>query len=754
MRMKNKPKYFYRIFLPFVIVGVLAVMLFNGFAYFFSKNSFEEQIIKEKQENVVQTMNTFEQKLQAVDYSFNSYVYDPSFEQMIQQPLSASHFDIYRTIDNRLNYISTFGPNQTTAELVSFRGNWTINQNGLKQLDQKQVQADYADYLALPNASTWLKKADAKEIQLVKKVPLMKTVKTGALIIHIPIESLSSLVYKQAETGSMSIYNQDGQLVFQSGDQKSDAVPQSILSTLDNEKYKQIGVLESDGEGKFAYSKSVYNSWIYITKIDENEYAAAMKPTVIGTVLMSIVMLMLIVMIAYLSSNYFSKPIRELQTIIPKSKSGTFKDEFELIGRTIRTVLDQNESLEHRVNGQIEQLKTLFAINLFHGRKTEDEISEELQKFGYPLSWSRLYAFVLQVDHVDAKKYTSKEKDVLSFGISQIMTEIIGEEERLAPAAIDSKTQAIILIGHEPDEQKNAALLQSYAEQIQQTVKELFSISVSIGISRSFEKLSESDQALDQGLSALKYRLKVGKEAIVFHDAMFDASEVKTSYYPKILENRLFEAIKLGESDKAKEGLDILLADLFKRNRGTHELELNIMRLINNLIELIQLLGMDSLMVKDHKTLYKSVFEMETAEEVEHFIKGTIVYPMIDLMEERESSQYKTISDKIVHIVQHEFDTKLTLDVIAGRLHYNPNYLSEIFKKELGQSFSDYLANFRYTMAKKWLKETDLSVKEIAERLQYNNSQNFIRFFRKLEGITPGKYREQNRFDGTPANNE
>ncbi|MNR68487.1 DNA-binding transcriptional regulator AraC [compost metagenome] len=45
-------------------------------------------------------------------------------------------------------------------------------------------------------------------------------------------------------------------------------------------------------------------------------------------------------------------------------------------------------------------------------------------------------------------------------------------------------------------------------------------------------------------------------------------------------------------------------------------------------------------------------------------------------------------------------------------------------------------------MAKKWLEETDMPVKDIAARLRYNNSQNFIRSFRKQEGMTPGQYRE------------
>lgn len=61
----------------------------------------------------------------------------------------------------------------------------------------------------------------------------------------------------------------------------------------------------------------------------------------------------------------------------------------------------------------------------------------------------------------------------------------------------------------------------------------------------------------------------------------------------------------------------------------------------------------------------------------------------------------------------------------------------------MGISFSEYVSSYRHHMAKSWLAETDMAVKDIAEKLKYKNSQNFIRSFKKLEGITPGNYRQQ-----------
>lgn len=114
-------------------------------------------------------------------------------------------------------------------------------------------------------------------------------------------------------------------------------------------------------------------------------------------------------------------------------------------------------------------------------------------------------------------------------------------------------------------------------------------------------------------------------------------------------------------------------------------------------------------------------------------------------IEEYTEAQNKSISEEIIHIIQEEYDSNLTLESIAQRLQYNPNYLSSIFSKEMNTSFSEYLTQYRINIAKEWLIETDWSIKVISDKLNYNNPQNFIRSFKKIEGITPGKYRKTNK---------
>lgn len=112
------------------------------------------------------------------------------------------------------------------------------------------------------------------------------------------------------------------------------------------------------------------------------------------------------------------------------------------------------------------------------------------------------------------------------------------------------------------------------------------------------------------------------------------------------------------------------------------------------------------------------------------------------LEEESRETRSKTIVREIIQMVHEEYDTDLTLEKCAGRLNLHANYIWRLMRSEMNTTFREYLSQYRLKMAKRWLEETDMPIGEIAEKLTYNNAANFIRYFKKLEGVTPGQYRE------------
>lgn len=75
------------------------------------------------------------------------------------------------------------------------------------------------------------------------------------------------------------------------------------------------------------------------------------------------------------------------------------------------------------------------------------------------------------------------------------------------------------------------------------------------------------------------------------------------------------------------------------------------------------------------------------------------------------------------------------------------NYLYTIFMNSLGISPKEFLTEFRISRGKEQLALTDLSVEEIAVSCGYRNSLAFGKIFKQKVGITPTKYRNDNRKD-------
>ena len=69
------------------------------------------------------------------------------------------------------------------------------------------------------------------------------------------------------------------------------------------------------------------------------------------------------------------------------------------------------------------------------------------------------------------------------------------------------------------------------------------------------------------------------------------------------------------------------------------------------------------------------------------------------------------------------------------------NYLSELFKKEVGEGFYDFLTEYRIKVAKELLITTNLKVYEIATKVGYNDAITFGRAFKKVTSYTPNSFR-------------
>ena len=113
--------------------------------------------------------------------------------------------------------------------------------------------------------------------------------------------------------------------------------------------------------------------------------------------------------------------------------------------------------------------------------------------------------------------------------------------------------------------------------------------------------------------------------------------------------------------------------------------------------------------------------------------------------------QEERIINKIVRFVQSHLAEEISLSVLAEEFHFSAQYVSQLFKNEIGVNFLTYLTNIRMEKAKKLLLNTDLPIAEISEQSGYGDYRVFTKVFKKNEGVTPSQYRHD-FLDGSKAN--
>ena len=186
-------------------------------------------------------------------------------------------------------------------------------------------------------------------------------------------------------------------------------------------------------------------------------------------------------------------------------------------------------------------------------------------------------------------------------------------------------------------------------------------------------------------------------------------------------------------------------------------LENNEESLINNLTEDI-VCKADSLIEND-----KNVFIIESTDKVWQLREqsrlfrklknnicsgGKVKKYILNLSEESNDSIYDDNEKTNVTAIKlakqyiiNNFNKNITLKEVADEVFLSQNYLSELFKKEMGEGFYDFLSRYRIKVAKDLLLTTNLRVYEIAENVGYNDSITFGRAFKKITGATPNSFR-------------
>ncbi|OPH48264.1 DNA-binding response regulator [Paenibacillus ferrarius] len=109
-----------------------------------------------------------------------------------------------------------------------------------------------------------------------------------------------------------------------------------------------------------------------------------------------------------------------------------------------------------------------------------------------------------------------------------------------------------------------------------------------------------------------------------------------------------------------------------------------------------------------------------------------------------DQNRYAYVYKSIAYI-RDNLHQPISLQQVAGFVHVNPNHFSEVFKRETGCTYIEFVTQERMKRAIDILQGTQTKVSDIARRVGYEDIKYFTQQFKKYTGRTPSEFRQGNK---------
>ncbi len=160
--------------------------------------------------------------------------------------------------------------------------------------------------------------------------------------------------------------------------------------------------------------------------------------------------------------------------------------------------------------------------------------------------------------------------------------------------------------------------------------------------------------------------------------------------------------------------------------------------------ELRRIRVIDVLLEDIHTGFTQRIYEAANVEECRR-IGEEMVVRFCSLNQLKAISSYSLLVQKILLTVDMDLSQTLTLQYFAESLSVNRSYLSNLFRREVGMTITDYVTDRRIRTAADLLLTTSNPVKTVAKQVGIMDVHYFSRLFKRKMGVPPSEYREAKR---------
>lgn len=483
--------------------------------------------------------------------------------------------------------------------------------------------------------------------------------------------------------------------------------------------------------------------WTYYLLIPENTYLS--KSSYFRY--LSIILILIYIIIGVIEIKYFLKlnysPLNTFLQEISKNHEAPIsesKNEFDFIKQEFNSIRQSHDRLDKILNQTAPTVKNSLFSEILSGNtpKNADEILASIN-IKYTENAFAIVSVYIDDFPVLLKESADNEWELSRLAVANVFSELISEKYYCTVVDIWQKRLSIVINLAPSGEQTYYDDIYDISENVCEFFKTNFESRLSIGISTTRNELSLLSECYEESLVALDTKSDNKTDIMFYDDLSFNDSNFY--YYPSEVETKILSAIISADEKEIFDILDNVVSVNRKHIKFTSSLKKCLCYdLYGTYMRIVSKLAIRGFSPNTKEQI--SLLETATLSEFVSDMKVKY-HELIELRSTLNPSSGEQLINEISNFINENYaDNSLTVLTIAEKFNISRQSMLAQFKQVKGMKPSDYITAVRIKHAMDILQNTDLTISQITQKVGYVSEDTFTRSFKKVTGITPGKFRE------------
>lgn len=397
------------------------------------------------------------------------------------------------------------------------------------------------------------------------------------------------------------------------------------------------------------------------------------------------------------------------------------------------------EMLELKINTTMPEIREKFLKEVLNGIVTEnDEIESKMLEYG--IEPGKYFVLVFETESNPLVNFgdSTEEKNKTIFSVRNFLSLALKDFHHYI--IIMSQNQFAALVSFPQTESSfncTQAILLT-CNDLLKMVDNFMKFNICIGISSMQTGFNSINSAFIEAQKALSMNFYSDNNVSVYYPSQCNNIPLAVDTYRYT--DEIINNIQSGEVDAAIFTLNNLFKEFRNNKESIDKIKISSIILCSSCVRLLANCRLNLYDNTNKETeIYKKIQESKSIQSLSEILEEIVI--SVSQALNTNEKQYSSLIRKVNLFIQNNYNKVIDLQVIADHIHVNKSYLSRLYKKETGEPLIDTINNYRISVAKKLLKDTDKKIFEIASDVGIEDAAYFTHVFIKYTGISPKEYK-------------